>query len=269
MQLKSARDIWDEKAEERVKRMRDNKMAASRKLYEETCWRYLEPLLPAKQARVLEAGCGTGRWVYRLAPLGHRVVLSDFSPEMVRVAQEQAEENGIADSVESCQVLDICDMNTLDDNSFDIVLALGEPLGLCPDARKAVSELHRVAKPGGYVLCDVANRFRRALDYALSNEWQKASTVLESGKSLTTGDLPHTSFSVEGLRGLMENEALQVVHIAAVCPLMTFPPRKDQMTALENNDNFNLARDIFSRFAEDREMMGVSSRLLAVGRKKG
>lgn len=268
MTEKSAREIWDGKAEERAKRMRDKSMAASRKLYEETCWRYLEPLLPPKPVRILEAGCGTGRWIYKLAPLGHRLVLSDFSPEMIRIATEQAKEGGVADSVESWQVLDICDMDSLDDQGFDMSLALGEPLGLCSDPRKAVAELARVTKPGGHVLLDAANRFRRALDYALENEWEKAATVIETGKSRTTGNLAHTSFSVQGLREMMENEGLQVLNIAAVCPLMTFPPRKDQIETLDKRGKFEIAQKLFQDNAEEREMIGVSSRLLAVSQKK-
>ncbi len=43
-------------------------------------------------ARVLDAGCGTGRVAIRLAELGHQVVGVDVDPVMLDVAREQAPE---------------------------------------------------------------------------------------------------------------------------------------------------------------------------------
>ena len=52
---------------------------------------FLDALL-APGARVLDAGCGTGRVAARLADLGHAVVGADVDPAMIAVAREQRPE---------------------------------------------------------------------------------------------------------------------------------------------------------------------------------
>ena len=267
MTEKTARDLWDARAASRLKFMQTKKMARFNALYENACWRFIEPLLPVGGGRILEAGCGTGRWVYRLVPLGHRVVLSDFSPEMVRIAFKQIDEQGVSDGVEACHVLDICDMHTLADESFDMALALGTPVGLCDNPHKAVAELYRVVKQGGFLFCDVTNQYRRALDLAKENNWAAVAEILDSGKKQTNGGFVSRSFTPEKIRELFTACGLKVLHVAAVCPFLSFPPSPDQVTALEDDAAYAAAKDIFYRFAETPEMIHVSTRLLIAGRK--
>jgi ubiquinone/menaquinone biosynthesis C-methylase UbiE len=54
-------------------------------------WRdLLVAALPAPPSRVADLGCGTGTLSLLLAEAGHRVTGVDFSPEMVRRAQQKA-----------------------------------------------------------------------------------------------------------------------------------------------------------------------------------
>jgi ubiquinone/menaquinone biosynthesis C-methylase UbiE len=68
---------------------------------------------------ILEAACGTGRWVNRLAPMGYRMVVCDLSHEMVEHAREKVGRLGLGDRVADYYALDICDMHPLSDASFD------------------------------------------------------------------------------------------------------------------------------------------------------
>lgn len=261
-----AREFWDGKAESRAEQTRGGAFSPLNRLYEESCWRVIEPLLPEGGARVLEAGCGTGRWVFRLAPLGHRVTLTDFSPEMVRVAEREVRDRGMADAVDGYHVLDICDMHALADATFDLVLALGEPLGLCADAGKALAEMRRVTKPGGHVVCDVANRFRQALDLAKANHWSLAAEVVERGERQSAQGFTHHSFTPDSLRALYESNALQVTTLTASCPFLSFPPDKAQLEALQDAQTYATAQTLFTTQAHTPEMLAVSSRLLIAGK---
>jgi len=267
MTEKTPQDLWDARAASRLKFMQTKKMARFNALYENACWRFIEPLLPAGDGRILEAGCGTGRWVYRLVPLGYQVVLTDFSPEMIRIASEQINERGVSDGVEACHVSDICNMRTLANDSFDMVLALGTPVGLCDNPEKAVAEMHRVVKPEGFVFCDMANQYRSALDLAKENDWAAVADVLDSGEKQTNGGFVSRSVTPKAIRKLFTAYGLQVLHVAAVCPFLSFPPNPDQVAALEDGAAYATARDIFHRFAETPEMISISTRLLIAGRK--
>ncbi|MCG8551848.1 MAG: class I SAM-dependent methyltransferase [Desulfobacterales bacterium] len=265
MKTKTTGDLSS--AESRLAYMQSPKNRRNMMLYEEGCWRFIAPLLPAHSIRILEAGCGTGRWVNRLAPLGHRMVLSDISPDMIRTAMAQIEKQGISKQVDGCHVLDICNMDQLPDESFDMALALGEPIGLCDDPHKGIGELARVVKPGGYVACDVANRYRNALDLARENNWQGAAEALKSGRIQTSTGFPRRCFSPNELCEFYDAYGLRVLHLAAVCPLLSFPPDDSQSAAMENDATYSAAMDIFHQFAQTPEMLGVSTRLLIVGQK--
>ncbi|MFT5086174.1 MAG: ubiquinone/menaquinone biosynthesis C-methylase UbiE [Candidatus Latescibacterota bacterium] len=72
--------------------------------------------------RVLDVGCGSARYAVELARRGAEVVGLDFAAGMVELAQEAANEAGIADRCHFEQ----CDFLTWSDpGHFDICLAIG------------------------------------------------------------------------------------------------------------------------------------------------
>ena len=82
MNARDPREHWDQQAPIYASTGGHRHFDRFLALYETDCWRYIESVLPpAAGSLILEAGCGTGRWVYRLAPMGHHLVLSDLSPE--------------------------------------------------------------------------------------------------------------------------------------------------------------------------------------------
>ena len=95
---------------------------------------------------VLDVGVGTGADLPYFPP-GVRTTGVDLSPAMLDVARERARELGVhADLREGdAQAL------PFDDASFDSVVCT---LALCaiPDDRAAITEMHRVLRPGGSLL---------------------------------------------------------------------------------------------------------------------
>ena len=109
---------------------------------------FVADLLPPP-ARVLDAGCGTGRVAVRLAELGYDVVGVDVDASMLEVARAEAPD------------LDwrLADLATLDlgaelQGAFDVVLVAGNTIPLLePHTLLNVTErLHRHVKAGGVVV---------------------------------------------------------------------------------------------------------------------
>lgn len=103
-----------------------------------------------EQARsVLNVGCGIGVGsVYLAKRYGCQVVGIDLAAQMIVWSRQRAREGGVADKVKF-QVADLLDL-PFTANHFDLVFC-ESVLNFVADKRRAISELTRVTKPGGYV----------------------------------------------------------------------------------------------------------------------
>lgn len=100
----------------------------------------------------LDLCCGTCDWTIALAEASGtgRTVGLDFSAAMLAVGREKVKQKGLDKQIELVQG------NAMElpfpDNTFDYV-TIGFGLRNVPDYAKVLSEMHRVVKPGGQVVC--------------------------------------------------------------------------------------------------------------------
>lgn len=130
------------------------------------------PLLE-KSARILELGCGAGRIGINLARLGYENVLStDFSENMVKVANAIIERDGLNMSAQVCDATDIA----LPDASFDAVIFGFNGLMQIPKAEnrlRAMEEIFRVLRRGSkFVFTTHDRKTPRNRNYWLNEEKQ-------------------------------------------------------------------------------------------------
>jgi SAM-dependent methyltransferase len=110
-------------------------------------WAYLQRFLPkASQSRILDAGCGNGRYAFALADRGYSEIdaIDLFG---------QIETSGAFHY--KCGSIDRIEFN---DETFDFVYCLGVLLYL-PDPREGLSEMWRVLKPGGTLVLSSHTRY--------------------------------------------------------------------------------------------------------------
>ncbi len=114
------------------------------------CWIY--DLLPIKQElQILEVGCGNGQlWKDNLdrLPTNVHITLSDISSGMLRNAQENLKEQ---EQIFHFDCFDFQDI-PYEDQAFDLIIA-NHVLFYAKDREKALMELSRVLKKGGYLCC--------------------------------------------------------------------------------------------------------------------
>ncbi len=98
----------------------------------------------SRAARVLDVGCGTGRWVRRLEEHGLSVVGIDQSAEMLSLARKR----GTLSPLVSGEVQNL----PFRDESFEFVSAVTVIQHVRPQEQvRALSEMVRVLRPGGYL----------------------------------------------------------------------------------------------------------------------
>lgn len=95
--------------------------------------------------RVLDAGCGEGRFARMLAERGARLTAFDLSERMIANAKtlDVEQPRGI-----DYLVLDMADLSTLENDCFDLAVAYLSILDVL-DYERALEEVARVLKPNG------------------------------------------------------------------------------------------------------------------------
>lgn len=262
----SARKKWDQKAEIHAAEKNEKQKPIS-KLYHDSWWKYIQPLLPEiKNGRILEAGCGTGRWAQFLVPMGFTMVLSDFSPNMIVKAEEFAAQKGYSEGV-SFENLDVCNLETLENNSFDMVISSGVPVSLCSDPRQAIKEFCRVVRPGGYVLCDASNKNRYAYDLFCKSLSGDFLDILKTGVHVTNNGMKLNLLGPAEFSNIFADEKMELCTMAGILPMFNFPTEQPFVKSMEDNSTYKAMEVVAQKYAEQPDIVALSSRLLAVARK--
>jgi len=102
---------------------------------------------------LLEVGCGVGIDLVRFACAGAIVTGIDLSTIVIELAEKNFEQNRLSADL---RVMNGESMQ-FPDNSFDVVYAHGV-LQYTADAKKMVTEIYRVLRPGGEAIVMVYNR---------------------------------------------------------------------------------------------------------------
>jgi len=247
-------------------------------VYDEITWSNIEPFLP-KQGQILDAGGGAGVWSIEMAQKKkYHVVLLDITPELLTTAKRKIKDKKLSDCIE---VLD-ADIRAIPhpEMSFDFVLCEADPICICGDSEKAVSELSRVLKQNSYLVAGVDSTpyrvFRamsqgKSLDYILD--------FLQTGISPATDDAPFVSksFNPTEFIMLLEKYGLETVKIVGkpigFSPDMfdsfvsALPTEKRRGVFEDTTEKEKLAK-ILHKIYDEPYIAGIGSHLHIVAAKK-
>ncbi len=114
----------------------------------------------SKQSKILDLGCGSGRFSINAAKIGFKNVTGlDITPESINTCKKRSQEEKLCNTE-----FVVGDMSELpfDDNSFDYVFCPRfsiNALGTFDRRKNAVKEMLRVCKLGNYVYIESFNKF--------------------------------------------------------------------------------------------------------------
>ncbi len=101
---------------------------------------------------LLEIGCGTGSTAIVHAPHVRHILATDISANMLAIAREKAQSEGIENISFQCAAIDSLQ---IENASIDAVLALSI-LHLLPDWRTALASVYDMLRPGGLLVSSTA-----------------------------------------------------------------------------------------------------------------
>ena len=116
-----------------------------------------------KDVKLLEAGCGLGKWMNYFHTRGYDITGIDYS----QVAVDELKKYNSDFKVELGDITNI----PFKDETFDVYLSFGvlEHLEQDSDLHKAISEIHRVLKKSGIAIITIPYLNFANLKYALNN----------------------------------------------------------------------------------------------------
>ena len=215
--------------------------------HDEITWRLIKPHLPRDlSARCADLGCGTGKWGLRLLKSGFATTFLDSAPGMIDEVKARLVDMGPRAHKATTLVADVVHMPDLPDDTFTLLLAMGDPLSICSDATAAAREITRILRPGGVAVVTADNRLAGIDHYIERGNLDALEQYVRDGKTRWLTDAQEerfelTTFTPNQLRKLFVNAGLEVLDITGktILPirqnrkLLDYPHAMERLLRLE------------------------------------
>jgi SAM-dependent methyltransferase len=236
----------------------------------------LQGHLPPPGARVLDAGGGPGRYTIALAALGYRMTLLDLSPGLIEEARERiaAEPAMVQSHIEETVTGSIIDLSRFADNAFDAALCLGGPLSHVIDAderARAVAELRRVTRRGGTIAISVMGRIgflRSAVQWLNWFDGGVPEVRFSSTVRVSSPPMLAYPFMPGELEELMGSGGIDVIRSYGCQGIGAHLQEENLLEIMDDPTRWALWEPELLATCDEPSVIGVSSHLLAVGRKR-
>ena len=228
---------------------------------------YIHKFLKAGDS-VLEIGAGTGRYSITLAKEGYRV----SAVELVESNLNELNKKAVGlDNIEAYQG-DALDLSRFKDNSFDITLVFGPMYHLYDeiDQHRAIDEAIRVTKDNGIIL--VAFLSAHAIictnylydymptTYGIEENFDEEYNTKHFKEQLFTG------FDIVEFEELFKDKNVEYITTVACDNVLEIAEMRSDFKM--SDEDFKAFSDYQLHICEKREMLGNSSHLLYICRKK-
>ena len=236
--------------------------------HDELTWRSIKPHLPRDaSAACCDLGCGTGKWGLKLLKSGFATTFVDHAAAMIEQVREKLESNPRAKKA-TLVVADIVEMPTLADETFGLIVAMGDPLSICSDATRAAREMHRISRPGAVVIATADNKLA-ALDHFIQRgNLDALEQFIHTGKTnwLTADEREQfelTTFTPASLRKLFEKSGFEVLAVEG----KTIIPVRENKRLLEHDRAVERLLKLEADLSKDPSAAARAGHLQVIARK--
>ena len=197
-------------------------------LYDKLTWEHLKRYLPSRHgARVLDLGCGTGKWGLKLAKSGFSVTFVDISARMIDAARRNVERAKPAGKTEFIKA-DICRMDALPAGRFELAVAQGDPISCADSPQRAVTEIKRILAPGAVCVASVDSKGAGFPHYLERRDLEGLRGFIRDGRTRWLAkkegeDFPLHMFSPGEIRELFESAGFEVLSLIGKPVLPLYP----------------------------------------------
>lgn len=217
---------------------------------------------------ILEIGAGTGRYSIALARLGFDVTSIELVESNLNVLKDNSKD---LNNIHAYQG-DALDLNMFKDNSFDMTLSFGPMYHLYDkeDINKAIDEAIRVTKENGVILFAFLSAHaiictNYLYDFiptieGLKENFDKDYNVRHFKEQLFTG------YDIMEFEELFNDKAVEYISTVACDNVLEIAEKRNDFKM--SDEDFKAFCDYQLHICEKREMLGSSSHLLYICKKR-
>ena len=236
-------------------------------------WRFLDAYLPS-QGEILEIGAGTGHYTLGLVQRGYAVTAVDLSEENLKACRAYLAQAGVEDKAQYI-LEDARYLQNVPEKEYDAVLMMGPLYHLVEesDRKMALREAHAHLRLGGVIFSAFISRYGIWGDI-LKNAPELLDHKKEVISVLTRGrdpeDWPKGGFrgyfaKVAEIAPLHEALGFETLKVVGVEPCIS---ADDESYNKLEGERRKLFLDLFYKISAEPSIVGASSHLLYIGRKK-
>ena len=230
-----------------------------------TTMEYIHRMVP-DDAKILEVGAGTGRYSIALAKEGYQVSAIELLENNLKVLKENSQ------GLENLQAFqgDALDLSRWEDNTFDLTLVLGPMYHLYEKEQihKAIDEAIRVTKKEGVIFFAFLsvhailfnNYLKENLRDGIEENFTDAYEIRHFEEQLFTG------YDIVEFEGLFAEKEIEYISTVAADTILELARKRTDFVM--SDEDFEAFAKYHLAFCEKRELLGASSHLLYVCRKK-
>ena len=233
-----------------------------------------------KNATILDAGGGTGRWACKLAKIyKSKFIVYDLSRDMLEKANQNIKKSGLEKRI-SIFNGDLRSMNKIASNSISNVISIYSPISFIYDKDKAFAELYRILKKDGKIII-MGHGFFNAIASKINNYCARADELskLDKEKMVKWGEhVPNLNvFSKEIMEKDLAKAGFFIVKTYGVPVFVQsgsedFDPenkKKSRISAtLGDRDFFNQVFEMEMKYNSEPTLVNRGMNIFSIGMKK-
>lgn len=102
---------------------------------------------------VIELGAGAGRFTKDIVNMSRALTTSDLSPVQIEINKRKMKELGLSNKVKDFMILDITNLDSIADSTYDVAVCIGGPINYLFDKEDdAINEMLRILKSNGKLI---------------------------------------------------------------------------------------------------------------------
>ena len=148
-------------------------------IYMDHFTKHLDDLKTEQRLKILDAGCGTGRFSVPLANQGYQIQAIDIHKDSLRVAKENAEKAGLEIEFINDDLAQA--LTRFPNNEFDVSMSI-EALYVCKTYKDIIADLHRITRKGGLLFITYRTPFYYTTQALCNGNFDDAIMILKNSE---------------------------------------------------------------------------------------